>query len=88
MPLPAAEHTRVLAETKATRNAYAWVRRRGGTVEPPQRPGGVYVVRVPGFARAQDVCLARAVATLRWTVAHWPGGTGPTGARLRAPDGD
>jgi hypothetical protein len=79
------EHTRVLAETKARRNAYAWVRRRGGTVEPPHREGACYVVRVPGFARVQDVRLERAVATLRWTVAHWTGETGPTGARLRRP---
>lgn len=87
MPLPAAEHQRVLRETKDERNARAWVRRRGGTVEATTGFNGGrdthYRVKIPGFHPKYGINLVRVVAMLRFAVEHWPSEKGPTGARLR-----
>ena len=92
MPLPAAEHQRVLRETKDERNARAWVRRRGGTVEAtPGFNGGRdthYMVKIPGFHPQYGVNLVRVVGMLRFVVEHWVGELGPTKGRVRRPDGD
>jgi hypothetical protein len=89
VPLPAAEHQRVLRETKEERNARAWVRRRKGWVRAtPYHGDTLYIVRVPGFHPAAALRLEQAVAQLQHTVASWTGEKGSTGARLREPDGN
>jgi hypothetical protein len=89
MPLPAAEHQAVLQETKARRNAYAWVRRHGGRVlEAPYFGGTHYTVTVPGFMPAYGVHLEQVVDTLRFAEADCRGERGPTGTLLRGADGD
>lgn len=87
--LSTAEHQAVLQETKARRNAYAWVRRRKGWVRAtPYHGETLYIVRVPGFHPAAALRLEQAVAQLQHTVASWTAEKGSTGARLRGPDGD
>jgi hypothetical protein len=89
MPLSAAEHQAVLRETKARRNAYAWVRRRGGTVRASEYYGQqLYLVKVPGFFPRCAVRLEAAVDDLKAQVASWTAEKGPTGARLRSANGD